>query len=120
MKKILKYKANLDMEQLYNWDSEGERTLKALPFVIDWFERAREAVRPPQTRLERLMDGEFDNDSRGYPKEEDLGRSYNIDERKLSAIYEFAKAMPLLFIPTSHINGSGRVLRRSKRKRVCR
>ena len=111
MKKILRYHPNFDMAQLYDWDSEDEHTLKALPFVIDWFERAREAV------LERLIDREYD-DELGYPKEEDPGMSYNIDERKLSAIYQFARDIPLLFIPASHVNGSGRVLRRSKRKRV--
>ena len=104
MKKILKYN-NLDMTQLYNWDSENEYSLKALPFVIDWFENARGAV--PLRR-------------RRFPGEVIPGRRYNIDERKLSAIYQFARDMPLLFIPASHINGSGRVLRRSKRKRVGR
>ena len=102
VKKILKYN-NLDMAQLYDWDSEDEYSLKALPFVINWFEKAREAVRPPQTRKERRIES--------HPEKEDPGRRYNIDERKLSAIYQFARDMPLMFVDQ-------RVLRRSKRKRV--
>ena len=38
--------------------------------------------------------------------------SYNIGERKLSAIYQFAKAMPLLFVPVPHGKGGD-----NKRKR---
>lgn len=110
MKKILRYN-NLDMEPLYDWDTEDEYSLKAFPFVVDWFERAREVFRPPQTWVERTIEW-------SYPKEVVPEGRYNIDERKLSAIYQFARDMPLLFIPSSHINGSGRVLRRSKRKRV--
>ena len=44
IKKILKYHHNIDMEPLFEWVADGEQTLKALPYVIDWFERAREAV----------------------------------------------------------------------------
>ena len=54
---------------------EGERDLKALPYVIAWFERAGEAV-----------------------ADDEEGGSYNIDEIKLSTIYQFAKAMPLMFV----------------------
>ena len=102
MKKILKYN-KLDMQPLYDWDSEDEYSLKALPFVINWLENARVAVKLPQTREEMRMAG-------GH-REEDPGRRYNIDERKLSAIYQFARDMPLMFVDQ-------RVLRRSKRKRV--
>ena len=82
IKKILKYHPNINMEPLFKWnmEGEGERNLKALPYVIAWFERAE-----------------------GVACEE--GReSYNIDRRKLDTIYQFAKAMPLLFVPVSHIN----------------
>jgi len=30
----------------------------------------------------------------------------DIDNRKLSAIYDFAKAMPMLFVPSSHAKSS--------------
>ena len=45
-------------------------------YVINWFERARAAV-----AFETLT-----------------GESYRIEERMLSAIFQFAKAMPLLFV----------------------
>ena len=91
IKKILKYHPNIDMEPLFEWnmEGEGERYLKALPYVIAWFDRAREAV-----------------------ANEERGERNNIGERKLSAIYQFAKAMPLLFVPTHHIKGEN-----NKRKR---
>lgn len=41
--KILKYHPNIDMEPLYNWDVDGERTLKSLPFIVNWLDKAREA-----------------------------------------------------------------------------
>ena len=79
IRKILKYHPDIDMGPMFEWDAEGEQTLKALPFVVDWFERARVAV--------------TDND----------GESYHVEEKTLSAIFQFAKGMPLLFVPTSHI-----------------
>ena len=58
----------------------GEHDLKALPYVVAWFERAGEAVAGDR-------------------------ESYNIGERKLSAIYQFARAMPLMFVPVSQVKG---------------
>ena len=85
IKKILKYHPNIDMEPLFDWDMEGgdERNLKALPYVIAWFEKAEEAVADEEES------------------------SYNIEGRKLSAIYQFAQAMPLLFVPASSCIGDG-------------
>ena len=87
IKKILKYHPNIDMEPFFEWnmEGEGERDLKALPYVVAWFERAGEAV----------------SGTRG----ED---SYNIDGRKLSAIYQFARAMPLMLVPTLISKGTTR------------
>ena len=75
IKKILEYHPNIDMEPLFvlNVEGEDERDLKALPHVT-WFERAAVA-----------------------------GGSGNVDQMKLSAIYQFARAMPLLFVPASHV-----------------
>ena len=75
IKKILKYHPNMDMEpQLFEWGAEeGEQNLKALPHVVNWFERARVAVADEE------------------------GEQYNLDGRKLNAIFQFAKAVPLLF-----------------------
>ena len=83
IKKILKYHPNIDMEPLFEWNMEGngERDLKALPYVVAWFERAGEAVADDEGGEE----------------------SFNIGERKLSAIYQFAQSMPLLFVPSANI-----------------
>ena len=72
MKKILQNHSNIDVESLFEWDAEGEQTLKALPHIINWFERTKVAVA-------------------------DEGKEYGIEERKLSATFQLAKAMPLLF-----------------------
>ena len=87
--KILEYHPAIDMEPLFEWDAEGEQTLKALPYVIDWFERAEEAIA-----------GAFDRED------------YHVEEKKLSAIFLFAKAMPLLFVHPSNIKEESK-----KRKR---
>jgi len=72
-KKILLYHPDIDVSELFGWGSkEGEDTLKALPYVIDWFERARE-----------------------------IDVTINMSQRELSAIYQFTRAMPLLFVPIS-------------------
>ena len=84
------------MKQLFGWDSDDDQSLKSLPYVIAWFERAEEAVNadsPP----ERF---------RNVPEFE-----YNFDQRKLSAIYQFARSMPLQFIPSMKEE-------KKKRKRV--
>ena len=87
IKKILKFHPNIDMEPLFEWDAEGEHTLKALPYVMNWFERARVAV--------------ADEDE------------YNIEKRKLSAIFQFAKTMPLLFEGISYISADIKKRKRS-------
>ena len=88
-RKILKYHPNIDMVPLFDWNKEGggERDLKALPYVIAWFERAQVV-------------------------EED-GDSYGIANKKLSAIYQFAKALPLLFVPATQLTKDDK-----KRKRL--
>jgi len=77
IKKILKYHPNINMEPYFDWNSDGEWTLKALPYVVDWFDRAREIV---------CLD-DYD---------------YQADEKKFSAIYQFARSMPLMIVPLSH------------------
>ena len=81
IKKILTYHPNINMEPLFEWNVEGEaeRNLKALPYVLSWFERAEGAIADEEGR-----------------------ESYNIERRKLDAFYQFAQAMPLLFVPASH------------------
>ena len=91
IKKILKYHPNIDMGPFFEWgmDAEGEQTLKALPYVIDWFERAKVVAAA-------------DNED------------YNISERKLSAIFQFARAMPLLCVSTSNIKIDNKKRKRSE------
>ena len=88
IKKILKYHPNIDVESLFEWDAEGEQTLKALPYVIDWFERTRVAI------------ADDDEDQ------------YNVDGRKLNTTFQFAKVMPLLF------EGIATIKADKKRKRL--
>ena len=93
IKKILRSHPNIDMEPLFELDmEEGERSLKALPYVIAWFEKAAEAVAS-------------DNGVVAWFSSDEDNFSYDVEERKLSAIYQFARAMPLLFVPASHVKG---------------
>ena len=107
------------MEPLFVLASEeGERSLKALPYIIDWFERAMSAATEEGTgrHLERTVSeweahpiyDEVSDDS----DDEEESYDYKVQERKLSAIYKFALAVPLLFVPVSHIKGEDK-----KRKR---
>ena len=74
IKKILQYHPLINMEPLFEFVSseDDERNLKALPYVIAWFDKAKVVVAE-----------EVDE--------------YHIDQRKISAIFEFVRAMPLLF-----------------------
>ena len=75
---LLKLNLAVDMEPLFKLDTEDdERNPKVLPSVIDWFDRR---VR------ESNEDGKVVKSS--------------IEARKLSAIYQFARAMPLEFVPS--------------------
>ena len=110
MKKILKYHPNMDMEPLFEWDADGEQTLKALPFVIDWLDKAKDVVADE----DMLSDSEDEDDEEDNSVSDDY--DYCVDERKLSAIFQLAKAMPLLFVPISCIKVDDH--RNSKRKRI--
>ena len=72
IRKILKTHPDIDMEPLFEWDTEEGKKSKGFTYIA-WFERAEEAA----------ADGE-------------VREGYNIDQRKLSTIYQFALAMPLL------------------------
>jgi len=73
---LLKLNRAVDMEPLFELDKEDdERNLKALPSVIDWFGRIRESN-----------------------QNEEVVNSTNA--RKLSSIFQFARAMPLGFVPS--------------------
>ena len=81
MIKILQFNFNINMEPFFEWnmEGEGERDLKALPYIIAWFNKAGEMAA-----------------SEGL-------QCYRIERRKLFAIYQFAKVMPMLFVPASLI-----------------
>ena len=85
--KILKYHPNIDVSELFTWDGNGEQTLKSLPYLLSWFERAAKAV--------ASFNKNFDKSTRKTSQKK-------TKNRKLSAIYEYAKAMPLEFVPASH------------------
>ena len=86
IKKILLYHSNIDMKPLYGWDKEDEKSLKSLPYVIDWFRRVKEVI----------------------GGEEGSGILEDTSPRKLSAIFQFARDMPLMFVPTPQIAGGGK------------
>jgi len=89
IRKILRHHPKIDMEPFFGWDVEGEWTLKGLPYVLAWFEKAREAV---------IAHYE------GYGGDPSGKKEYKIEKRKLSAIYDFAKAMPLQFVGCKWVN----------------
>ena len=76
IKKILLHHPDFDVEQFYQWDLEDEQSLKALPHLISWYDRAKEAV--------------ADDEAWGGVN------MSQIENRKLSAVYQFARDMPLL------------------------
>ena len=100
MKKILRHHPNIDMEPLFGWDMDDEWTLKALPYVVEWFDKAW-----------IVKESEFDESHSAFVRE--LRRDRFFSRRTLSSIYEFAKAMPLRFVPTDHVKSD-----KKKRKRV--
>jgi len=77
-------------------DDDSERDLRALPHIISWFETAKEAIAEPVGE-----DGDSYSSGDSVP-DEDERHDYNLQGRKLSAIYQFVTAMPMLFIPASH------------------
>ena len=90
---LLKLNLAVDMEPLFELDSEDdERKPKALPSVIDWFDR------------------------RVRESNEDGKVVKSIRTRKLSAIFQFARAMPLSFVATP-FDVEGKKKKRKRRKK---
>ena len=100
IKKILKYHPYINMEPLFGWDKDGERSLKSLPYVIEWFDRASVAVVDYEKGSSRSSLPSSDS----FDFNEEERYDYHLEERKLSSVYEFALVMPLLFVPSSHTN----------------
>ena len=80
MKKILKYHRHISMESFFEWD------LKILPIAIKWFD----------TALARFPD--IPNFHNNYDNNQKV-----IGKKKLSAIYEFARMLPMFFVPASNV-----------------
>jgi len=105
MRKILKCDNNIVVEPLFGWDESGEWSLKSLPHLLAWFEVAEAAVEYNMS--------DYDSDGDSDSSVEDEGEEvYDIERKKLSSIFDYAKAMPLLFVPPSHYKALER-----KRKR---
>jgi len=92
---LLHYKDDYDMEPLFDLSLDGERDLKALPHVLSWFETAK--------LLRHIL----------FPVG-DVPRALNdFEMKKISALYQFVNAMPMLFIPATHGKGGGNKRKRS-------
>ncbi len=86
------------MEPLFEWNLDGEWTLKSLPYVVTWFMKAKEAAaHDEETRFVDCPVSVFD-----------------VEKRKLTAIYQFALAMPELIVPASHVKVDGKKRKRGK------
>jgi len=78
--KILRFLSDIDMSPLFEWDKNSEWSLKALPYVVSWFDKA-------ETNL--YVDS----------------RDKEIRRKKLYSIYQFALAMPLLLLQGANNKG---------------
>ena len=77
----------MDMKPLF------ERGLELLPYVVEWFEKVKDM--PTETVIDERINLE---DERVVVWDVEIGTG-NLYNRKLSAIFKFAKSMPLLFVP---------------------
>ena len=110
IRKILRYHPSIDMEPFFEWGSEDGRNLMALPYVVDWFDRAGESVGDDESG-ESSDDSSKSDHSSVFSVSDDY--DYQVKKKKLTAIYQFALAMPVLFVPPSHTKVNDK-----KRKRV--
>ena len=104
IKKILLYHPPIDMEPLFDLsledDDDSGQDLKALPHVISWFETAKEAIEMNSLRMRR------------HAQRKKLSTN-DLECKKLSAIYQFVTAMPMLFVSATHDKGVDRKRKRS-------
>ena len=97
VRKILRYHPNIDMGPLFTFGlKDDDKNTKALPYVINWFDKASAAI-----------------DYVGSDSDEEERYDYQVGENRLSAIFQFVLAMPLLFVPVAHTKASDK-----KRKRI--
>lgn len=86
-----------DLESMFEWDSSEERTLKGLPYLIKWYEKADTAV----AGIVNQMSTDPGRRWRQPVIQAHLFR-FGLNVR-LSAMYQFARSMPLLFEPISRM-----------------
>lgn len=86
IKKILIHFHDIDTKPLFEWNVEDDQqSLKSLPFIISWFRK-----------VDRVM----------FTEEYISNSHYRLKARKLDAIFQYARAVPYLFVPaTQNING---------------
>ena len=82
MIKILLYHEDFDMQPFFEWE------FKVLPLIINWLDRASKCKMPARESLQ-INIGTIDQ----YFEP-------NIEERKLSTIYQFVRGMPVLYVET--------------------
>ena len=112
IKKILKYHPNIDMEPYFaDWISDDEQTLKGLPYVVAWFERANE-IFPKLKNKKELANLGISQTNTEAKKE-----SYDIDPKKLSAIFQFTRAMPLSFAAATPFEVGGKKKKKKRKRR---
>ena len=99
------------MEPLFDMASEdGEWSLKGLPYIAAWFERANEIFPKVNNKRELANLGISQKDT------ESERESYDIDRKKLSAIFQFTRAMPLSFAAATLFDVGGEKRKKKKRK----
>ena len=98
-KKIVRSIPHIDMEPLLEWD------LKVLPLVVSWFSRAMEYAGETRTRGRTNFDLE----------ERDI-----IDRKKLSCIYQYARSVPLMFVPGRKRVNASKMMKMNKKGGIGR
>ena len=83
--------------------------MKALPYVVAWFERASEAVAEVNgfEQLTDCEDEDSDEERFGFAGQA-VERGKSVETKKLSAIYQFARSMPLMFTHSSKVGDKKR------------
>lgn len=103
--KILGSHPDFDMKPLFEWD------FKVLPHVIGWLERAAACPIEIQSCAVGGFNGGFEGDDAALAIEYQA----NIENRKLSGIYQFIRGMPTFYIETVLIQELNRVRHTKKR-----
>lgn len=85
------------LESMFEWDSSEERTLKGLPYLLEWCTKADGAI------AEMFNKSLSEPESRRWRRPVLMAHAEVLVKGKLSAIYQFARTMPLLLEPISRM-----------------